>query len=436
MYSRLLFIFAALFSLNSLADSMPLTQSEIVRQVVKRAPALKSKEAALNETRAVTRRYKGALFPTVTAKASATSREDTATLATSSAGSGNRSVEDYQAYLEAKQPLYTGGAAIGALQLQKKKEAVAYLEWLDEKQNTIQSALESYYSVRENTELLAAAKENEQILSDYEKILQRYTKIGRARKTDLLQARVNLLSAQAETQQVKSALVTNEQKLREWLGLEDVPDVDKAPQALEKIVYPDVSTAVKSSLSANPGLLLASQNLEKTKYEKDVELAGDMPTLNLTGKIGYQSPDQPNLFKNTSEMNSVSLNLEIPLFSGLSSVARRRELAERKMSRERTLETTRLRVDGHVRSLIEELRNHEQRSALSKEASEQARAALRAGNADYNQGLISSQDLVSLQRTRFESEKLRIRSHYDFARALLALRKEMGIDLETTYAKK
>jgi len=406
---------------------------ELIRQSLKRSPELKKSQAQVILSETETSQARGALMPTLAANASAASN-DNPTNNTTNPNSSNTN-EVYTVYLEATQPLYSSGV-LSALKQRRQEEDIKRLELLNGTQKLILELTQAYYKVAENSRLLAAAKDHVDILKKYANTIARYEKIGRARKTDRLQSSVNLATAEAEVFELEAQVFTEKEILRKIMAIDELPDLqlpgDIARAEYEKI---NLSTAVQKAMSAHPDVLIAQITQEKVTNEKKVALADDLPQLNLKGQLGYRAPNRPELFEDTAEYKQVSIELKIPLFSGLTSVAKRRGFEQKKVSATRDLEVKKMEIETQLRSKISSLEASIHRLELARQANVNSKAALDLANRDYQQNLISSQDLISVQRARYESEKLFVRTQFHYLTALLETRRLMGIDLENIYAK-
>ncbi|MCB0350973.1 MAG: TolC family protein [Bdellovibrionales bacterium] len=409
----------------------------MIRIALKRSPTLKKSEAELQVSVSDTSQARGALLPSINLNSSVTTKDNPANLSSSSVATSivSNTSEEYSVYLEATQPIYSGGV-LSALALSHQVEDVKRLSLVNETQELIASVTQAYYQVAEQARLLAAAEQNVKTLSQHAATIGRYEKIGRARKTDRLQAQVNLAMAQAEVKKIETDLIAAKGDLRKLLALEDIPNIE-LPKDLLKIQYEKIKLdeAVEKAMRANPEIQILNVNLEKVKYEKSVALSSDMPELKLSGQVGYRSPNRPDWFEDTSEYTQVALNLKVPLFSGLSSLAKRRGFEQQKMIATREVELKKLNISAGLHSAVADLESTIDRLEMARQASENASAALTLAGRDYQQGLISSQDLVGVQRTRYDAEKLFVSTQFVYFNTLLKARRLMGVQLEKIYAE-
>lgn len=407
---------------------------DLVRLALKRSPDLKKSEAQVLESVSQTSQARGALLPTISLNSSVSAKDNPSTITSSSTATTTTS-EEYSAYLEASQPIYSGGV-LSALSQSRQEEDIKRLTLVSDTQTLIEAVARSYYEVAEQARLLLAAEQNVKTLKKHSEIIVRYEKIGRARKTDRLQAQINLIMAEAETKEIATQLLGKKENLRKLLALEVAPEVE-FPVDLIQIQYEKIKLdeAIEKAMRANPDVQISKVSLDKVASEKSVALSTDMPELKLVGQVGYRSPNEPDWFEDSSKYSQIALTLKVPIFSGLTSVAKRRGFAHKKEAATRELEMKKIEISTEIHSNVAELESTIDRLAMARTAHENANMALTLASRDYQQSLISSQDMVAVQRTRYEAEKLFVRTQFVYFKTLLSTRKLMGVQLEKIYAE-
>lgn len=426
------------FLMASLAYAEKLKLADIVRLGLKQSPAVKKAEADLNDALATTGQYRGSLFPNIYLDVQTQSNRNSQTLSTLGTGSNAGAyTQVYKAYLAATQPLFQSGGLTAAINQRHVSEDIASLTKLSAEQNLVNSIVSGYYGYAQQSRLLNAAKENVEILENYRKIIARFEHIGRARTTDKMLAEINLVSAQTNANSIESQVNTQKEQLRQLLAVDELPDLDlEADATLQRIEKLNPSDAVAIALRSNPDLLASKKQVDLVQTQKDVDVSQDLPSLQLTGQLGFQSPDDPHWFDNSSQFGQVMVELKVPIFSGLSSIYKRRSYEEKKTSAARTAEGNQLALEANLRAQLKELELSYDRLHLAREAALKARSALEIGNRDFQRSLISPQDVLSLQTARYNAEQSFINTLFSYLNTLLKTRTYMGINLEASYAKK
>ena len=412
------------------SDLKPLTLNEVVRLGLKRSPSVKKTLAELNATRASRDEVKATLFPTIELRGSAS---EVTTSRNSASFTAGQTINEFDAYAEASQPLYVGGAVTDGLKLAKKNEQVSYLNHEINLRNTIRDIVKTFYRIEELTRLESAAQKNLSVLERHAAVINKYEKIGRARRADRLIATVNVNQAQLNLKQFKTELSAQKEELRKLLSLEAQPTVSVEARKRSGQNANSSDELIIKALEKNLELQISKTELEKIENEKTVALATDKPSLYLRGLAGYRSREESQLFDSGSEYRSVSLDLTVPVFSGLSSMAKRRGFSEKKISATRSLEELKHAITAQVVNLLANQQNLYEEWSQSEVSQKLAEEALNLANRDYERSLISSQDLISVQRTRFDTEVSLIEAQYKYLNNLVDLQIVIGENLLEYY---
>jgi len=418
------------------AYSAPLRLADLVKIGVRQNPQIKTAADNLAASQYNTKQAIGALFPTVSLVVGQTSTQNAETLVGTSTGTAQpRYTENYNAYLQATQPIYQSGLTAAINQLHTNEE-IANLSKASITQTTIMTIVGAYYGYAMEARLYKAALDNQEILDAYKNIITRFEHIGRARVTDRLLAEVNLTSAKANVSDFDALMIQQKEILRQQLAMDELPEVDlESDTTVTKVEKINATDAVAIAMKSNPDVLNALKQPPLVDYEKDVAVSTDLPSLNLTGLLGYQAPDQSDWQSNSAQYGSILVQLNVPIFSGLSSIYKRRSYDAQKQSAIHTADTEKLAVESSLRQDLKILEDTYNSLQLAREAAIKARNALEIGNRDFQRALISPQDVLTLQTTRYSAEQYFITTLFKYLNALLAVRQLMGINLEEAYAK-
>jgi outer membrane protein len=434
--SSLIILPLCLFSL--VANSAPLSLGDLIRIGLRQNPAVKKAQSDLAAAQATTSEFRGALFPNISLNVSQTSNENPLTLTGVSTGTNTpRYSELYNAYLLATQPLYAGGGLTAAIDERRITEEIATLTKTSIVQATVQTIVGAYFGYAQQARLYKAALDNQNILDAYKNIITRFEHIGRARVTDRLLAEVNLVSAKAAVSDLDAAVVAQKEILRQTLAMDELPEVDlESGSNITKTEKINAGEAVSIAMKSNPDILNALKQPPLIDSEKDVDVSQDLPSLNLKGEYGYQSPDQSNWQDSSAQFGMIQVNLTVPLFSGLSSIYKRRSYELQKESATHAADTEKLLVESTLKQNLKLLTDTYESLELARDAAIKARNALEIGNRDFQRALISPQDVLTLQTTRYSAEQYFITTLFKYLNALLSVRQLMGINLEDSYAKR
>jgi outer membrane protein len=430
-----LFCFFISFTFSSGGWARELTLQDAIALAVKTNPELLKSESEKKKASATFDKYKGALFPEISLRGSTEIKKESAIM-NGSPTADLDSQKTYTAAVDFTQPLFTGGKMLGGLRLGRALENGAEQSFYTTRQSVVRQVVEAFYKLAEAQDDLVAAQENAQILESYSKITQRYEKIGRSRNIDRMLAGVNLSLGKFDIQDSSQNREEAEASLKKLLSLETEKSIDpKFTVQVQSLAKISVDEALAMAEKNNPEIRAALFKLDEVKATNQVDMAEDLPSLSLTGSSGYQSPDTDELTKDHSDFYTLGLTLKVPLFSGLSSVAKRREHHEAYYEAERDLEIKRKDIREQLDTNLASAQKLYDQLVNVQEVVKQSRKALDLANAGFNRGTVSSTDIISFQKNRYESEKRFVKTQYDYLRAVLQVRELLGTDLERVYAQ-
>ncbi len=421
---------------NAALKSMGL--AETLKKGLEYSPELKRASSQISEADDTITRTRGAIFPTIAATGSAITKQNSSTFTSGTgAGSSNSSGDTYAAALTLNQTLYSGGLLTNGLNVVKVNSDIARQTYYDVKQQSALAILKAFYNLSQAQQKLDTASQNRDILKSYVDITSRYERIGRSRRMDKLQAVVNYSLSLADVEQIQNDMRLAEANMKKLLGEQSSDLIIKADYITSITPIESISpeTAYGAAHKNNPGIRINQLKEELVTYNKDVDLAVDFPSLNLIGSYGYQSPDRSSLFYDTSKSYSIGLSLTVPLFSGFSSFSKRNIYGERLYQAQRDLQLAENDLRSNLESTLQSLKSARTQLEIAQGSLKESRSALELANKGYQQGVASSTDVVNLQRTRYDSEKLFVTSQFSYLLELATLRQLMGIDLEKAYVK-
>jgi outer membrane protein len=414
----------------------PISLNEAIKKAEDYSPDVKQADSAVKQAEDNLDKARSAFFPTINAVGMAQTHQNPSTYSTASVPSlTSYNGDTYQAGLTLSQPLYAGGGLTSGLGLYKSNVDQAKQNLFNIKQTLLLNLMSAYYNLVQSELVLKAAQSNRDILKAYEAITRHYAAIGRARRMDDLQALANYSLSLVDVEQVNNTLKISQATLNRYLG----ETKDTSVQTNYKVVVNPIGDlnldqALDAGEKNNPMIMLAKITIEQADYNKGIDLATDMPNAIFSATGGYQAPDVPDLWQSSSQYYTAGITLTVPLFSGLSSISKRKQWGEVKYQAEKALQTARDTLRVTLAGALDNVRSAQTQLDLAVQAVKQADVALDLATKMYREGTAASTDVINLQTTRYNSEKIFITSQFTYLSALLSLRQQMGIDLERAYA--
>lgn len=428
---RLFFQFA-LIGPAPIVWAAPLTLKDSIRKGLSGSFEVQRAEASRRQADSDYSLVEAKLFPTIEAKGTVGSTKYSNSRSSSSL-SGN--VESYKALLTFSQPLYAGGTTFAGLSAAKLSLKKAQQELFSAKQDYILEIVKSYYEMAENKVLLDLALEYRDNLKSYAAITARYARIGRSKNIDRLQSESNYHLSEAQVLDAETKYETARQDLARLLSLESDAELEIDPNMkAQPVETGSLNELYQRAVENNPAIAALSYQVDYTRKANRVKMGSHFPQLTLDGNWGYDSRDRPSWFDKDSETSSVMLNLTIPLFSGLSGFAQNSYNNDELVKAERDLAIAKRDLRKDLSESVATMSKQFERIKLTKTSAESARKAMLVAIRDYRNGLLSSTDVLNIQRTGYDADKTHTEAQYSYLTGVLNLRYNLGTDLERVYA--
>lgn len=331
---------------------------------------------------------------------------------------GARSVYTGQANLV--QPLFYWGKLGTAVDIAKMGEKEASHAYTTSELEVLHGVARAYLGVlgaqAEREVIDSRRKTAEQFVSDVKAKLEAQT----ATELDRLRAESELLGVIPESLQAEANVKRALEVLNGQLGLDP-----KAPLALAELGPPEVASR---PAGAERSELAQLRQQEEMYRANDKIITSDLrPKFDLSASYGYQAGKSEHLFKEPYDAWRVSITMKFPVFDGLRSSGKRAQ------NTAQLEQVKQLRIDRERAVAIEQSsadRELEKASAMS-EAARKAHAAaveaLRMSREAFDQGLITSLDLLQAERAERQAESQRRRAELGLWAARFEQRRSLSL---------
>lgn len=341
------------------------------------------------------------------------------------------------------QSIYDHANFIGLKQadLQKLKGEAQYDA---AKQDFLIRLAQSYFDVLTNIDAVKFAESEEKAIQrQLEQAEQRY-EVGLAAITDVHEARAQYDSSRASVINAKNLLDDSREALYE-ITRTYYDQLSELPENIEEIELSDkdIQAWEKLALSNNPDLGVSRIDAELAEYNIKVQQSGHLPTVGLSASLSSNnskgstfilpsqepngSPVVQQFPDSTRDSNSISLNVNVPIFSGgrTSSLTRQSRL-QYKAAMENLDRTT----FSTVRSVRNSLHNVEagwssvqarQLAVVSAKSAEEATAA------GFEVGTRNIVEVLNSQRSLYQAQRDYSRAKHDYLLHILKLKRAAGV---------
>jgi len=331
---------------------------------------------------------------------------------------GTRSVYTSQANLT--QPLFYWGKLGTAVDIAMMGEQEAALAFTTSELDVLHGVAKAYLNVlsaqAEQQVIDSRRKTAEQFVADVKAKLDAQT----ATELDRLRAESELLAVIPEALQAEANVQRALEVLNGQLGLDP-----KAPLALTELGLPEAGARPVGTERSE----LAQLRQQEAMYRANGKIiTSDLrPKFDLTASYGYQAAKTDNLFKEPYDTWKVSVTMKFPVFDGLRSSGKRAQ------NTAQLEQVKQLRVDRERSVAIEQSaadRELAKASALNeaaRRAHDATAEALRMSRESFEQGLITSLDLLQAERTERQAESQRRRAELGIWSARFDQRRSLGL---------
>ncbi|MGD8785090.1 MAG: TolC family outer membrane protein [Thioalkalispiraceae bacterium] len=289
-----------------------------------------------------------------------------------------------------------------------------------------------YFDVlSESANLVFAKAEKKAIAQQLDQAKQRF-KVGLTAITDVHEAQARYDQAVSQEIEAQRLYDISLEILREITGeLHDNLAKVKEQQQLIAPNPDDIDTWIKTALDKNLLLLSAEKAMQAAMEGRELASAGHYPTLDL--QADYTDFETEGGFRGAYEQDgsTVSLVLNIPIYSGGGTSATSREAAANLQRSKQLYEQQRRTTIRQVRnSYLTVLSAISQANAL-KQALRSTQTALEATQAGFEVGTRTTVDVLDSQREMYRAQRDYIRAKHGYILSTLLLKQAAGTLTET-----
>lgn len=331
---------------------------------------------------------------------------------------GARSIYTSQANLT--QPLFYWGKLGTAIDIAKMGEREASFAFTTSELDVLHGVAKAYLGVlsakAEQEVIETRRKTAEQFVADVKSKLDAQT----ATELDRLRAESELLAVIPESLQAEAQVKRALEVLNGQLGLDP-----KTPIALAELGLPELGAKPAGAERSE----LAQLKQQEAMYRANEKIiTSDLrPKFDLSASYGYQAGKTDNLFKEPYDTWKVSVTMKFPIFDGLRSSGKRaqnsaqlEQVKQSRIDRERSVAIEQSTADRELEKAVA-------LNEAARKAHDATLEALRMSRESYDQGLITSLDLLQAERTERQAESQRRRAELGLWSARFDQRRSLGL---------
>jgi len=331
--------------------------------------------------------------------------------------------------LGASQPLYRP-ANLATYQQAMRSVEIARAQLLQAEQDLVIRVSQSYFDVLGAQDTLEFVRAQKLAVAEQLASAKRNFEVGTATITDTreAQARYDLVIAQ-------EIAADNDLKVKK-LALDILvskTNAQPAPLALPVVLPPvmpaDIDVWTQQAEADHPGVQVARVNLDIARLETEKAKAGHKPTLDLTASYGvnrYPSGSTTSAVAYRSNVATVGLSLNVPLFAGFSVQNRIRETLSLEDKAAADLEAARRLVVQGTRANFFGVTSFQGQVKAYEAAESSSQLALDANKLGYQVGVRINIDVLNSQSQLFQTKRDLASARYNVLVGGLKLKQANG----------
>lgn len=426
------FIIVLAAMLSTQVEAKEYRLKEIVRMYVDYAPELRAAKSQFMASHYDAKAATAKFFPNVSLNGSVSEYRNPSL---NSSPLVPLTGKQYKGSIDVVQPIFAGGALWRGMEVAQLSKALQEQTYLNTKQESISSIIQAALQLGSLADQIKVLEESQKYQERFYNLTKNKASRGAAKNYELNQARADYLSYAPRLESTRQQFRDAEERLRVRLGLDKNQAIEVGVPIPSKVESLNFEKLLEQAAANRPTVKMAQINVELAGESKWLNLSEDLPSISLIGSFGYQSPTQEDFNKDTTKFHSVGVTLKIPLFSGLSSIHKYKSGQENIRLAEENLASTRNSLREEVKQAIETIQSAQTQFNSSAEWATEARKALNSSIDSYRIGVISSVQVIQVQKGWEAAETSLLNARLGYQTTLLNLRKIIGTDLEKVYTE-
>ncbi len=279
-------------------------------------------------------------------------------------------------------------------------------------------ATQYYETLLAEENIVIAENQIQRTLQQLELAQNRY-EVGLVNKTAVFRAEVQVAEAREQLERAKNQRAVALENLRLEMGVEDLPHTIKGIQEkrLEAVGPEELRV---QGLQNRRDLQQLAESRQAAEMNLEAEKGDYWPRLSVEG--AYSRTNEEDLYFGETEDWNVSLVASYPLFTGFRDESEVKQARHRKSELDaeyRRLERT---VSTEIRSVYLDLKTQEKVINSLEKAVQSATANYEQILAQFNEGLVTSVDVVDAQTALNEAERRLSLAFFNYQLNLLRLK--------------
>ena len=290
----------------------------------------------------------------------------------------------------------------------------------------IERVATAYYQVFIQEEKLKTLDISYENTNRVQKIIKSLVDNGLARPIDLDRINVQLNNILSSRQQLVNAVEMNENALKFYMGY----PIEQAIELEERAIEPNLLLVEDQiNVENRTEFKVLDKQKELLGYARDAEKAALYPTIGLTANYGIQGFGEKFMTSSDyywSDLASVGLSINIPIFSGFSTKSKIAQAEIDILDLEEQINDTKLGLDLEYQNAKSQIENTLKSVEIQTENVALAEKVLNNTQANYQQGLANLTDIIDAENALTDARNNYSNALLEYKIAEVALIKAKG----------
>jgi len=337
--------------------------------------------------------------------------------------------DNYNWAIEARQPLFAGGAILANYQASRIGENAARLEETAKAQDVVLEVKIAYFNVLLAQKIQEAAQQSVEMLSAHRDIAENYFKVGMIPKNDLLHAEVELANGRQSLIVAQNAVEMSKYSLNKVLRRNIFTPFEIAETLAHRQIEKSFEECLDIAKVERPELKIYTLKAQQAEKMVSVAKSGFYPSLNLVGNYS-RFGDTPSVSGSDYKDTESWYVMAVASWDFWDWGKNKFKVDAGKARENQALDATKElndRITLEVANAYLKLQETEHQILVSEKVIEQAQENFRISEERYKERISTSTDVLEAQTllTRAKSEYANALGDYNINYA--KLQKAMGI---------
>lgn len=328
------------------------------------------------------------------------------------------------------QPLFTGFNLLSKYQKSKLQREQDEARLYQAELSLVQEIQTSFLTLLQGRMVVKSKQDSVARLKSQLKVIEAFYQVGLRPRVDVLQAEVELASAEQELLKAKNVVSSRHARLNTLLNL----PIDEKVNYSGELTYLPFSMSLQDCISKadrdRPDLRIAKKSVKVAKEDVDISESSFYPKL--TGTFDYdRAGDDPSTSRNKyldrPESWSVGANIDWDVFNWGSTYYDVQKAKEQVQKIRAEYDNTKLEASYEIKDNMLSLKAAADRIGVGRKSVEAGREGYRMAMARYQAQVSTNNEVLNAQSRLSDSEAELIQALADYQVALAKLYVAMGV---------